>query len=190
MSFPAPALTTPLEQIPSSLTAGDTWDFRLTFADYPASAGWVLALYFRGVGTLTAAGVAEGDAHRVTIPASGDGSSDIAAGTYVWLARATKDGAAYTAQSGTVVVQANPATAAAGALQSEAERMLPIVRAEIRARLTGSGSGHSELQVHSRALKLFTLEELRTYEKELVAELARTQHGRLPPVLMGFGGLW
>lgn len=178
--------TTPLTAIPASLTAGDTWDFLLSFADYPASEGWALSLYLRGAGTLTVAGVAEGDAFRVTVPASGTGSSEIAAGTYVWGARVSKDGAAYTPESGTVVVAANPATAAAGDLQSEAERMLPIVRAEIRARVTGTGSGHSEIQVHNRALKLFSLAELRAYEKELAFEVARLRFGRLRPYAFAF----
>jgi hypothetical protein len=169
--------TTPLTAIPGTLVAGDTWDFLLSFADYPASEGWAASLYLRGAGTLTVAGVAEGDAFRVTVPASGDASSDVAAGSYVWAVRVENAGVAQTPESGTVVVKANPATAAAGDLQSEAERMLPVVRAELRARITGNGSGYSELQVHNRALKLFTLEELRRYEKELAAELAR-QRGR------------
>ena len=98
------------------LIAGDTLNFLVTLADYPASSGWTLK--FRLVPrtatnaaiTLTAA--AEGADHRTTATASA--TANWAADNYSWTSWVEKGAETYSVESGQITVKANPRTVAAG----------------------------------------------------------------------------
>jgi hypothetical protein len=98
------------------LTAGDTLTFLERVPAYPASAGWVLN--FRLTARVAANGVinfaatAEGDAHRVTVPAAT--TAAYKADAYSWSSWATKGAESYTVETGELTIKPDPRQAAAG----------------------------------------------------------------------------
>lgn len=181
--LPAPALSAPIPTtVPASFAAGETVKYRRNFPGYPASAGWTYANYVRGAASLDVGGgmvAADGDDFVVTIPASGTPSSNIAAGTYTYAERLTKAGEVYPGASGTLVITPNVATADAGALQSHAERMVPLLESALERRVAADMVSYTLL---NRSL---TREELATY-RALLAQYrlevqAQRNGGRLPP---------
>jgi hypothetical protein len=152
-----------------------------------ASAGWVLTYYLRGVGTLDidADTDTDGEGYSITVAAA---STTLAAGVYEFLARVAKAGEVYTVDSGAVEVLPNAATATAGQLQSHAEQMVPLLEAEIKARLSGTaGTAHNEYTIDGRAISKIPLEDLYALLNRYRAELAREQNGgRLPAVVIRF----
>jgi hypothetical protein len=175
--------------IPEKLIAGDTWRWTVRFDDYLASDGWTLKYYLRGVGSqdITAIPDTDGEGYSITLAAATTGA--LAAGNYQFLARVSNVGLeAYTVDSGVVLIAPNAATAAAGALQSHAEQMVALLRAEIKARLSGTaGTGHNDYAIDGRSISKFSLAELRGMLKGYELELsAQKNGGRLPPYRVGF----
>jgi hypothetical protein len=158
------------------------------FDDYLASDGWTLTYYLRGVGSLdiTATADVDGEGYSVTEPAT---STVIAAGVYEFLARVSNvGGEKYTVDSGVVEVAPNVATATPGTLQSHAEQMVPLLQAEIKARLSGTaGTGHDSYTIDNRQISKLSLTELYALLNKYRAELAREQNlGRLPAITIRF----
>ena len=113
----------------------------------------------------------------------------IAAGVYEFLARVSNvGGEKYTVDSGAVEVLANAATATAGTLQSHAEQMVVLLRAEIKARLSGTaGTAHNDYTIEGRAISKIPLPDLYALRNKYEAELARERNGgRLPSVAIYF----
>ena len=74
---------------PTLLTAGDTWAWEITLADYPASAGWALSYALVSpTARIAITSAAAGDAHRVTVAATT--TAGYAAGTYTWQSYVTR----------------------------------------------------------------------------------------------------
>lgn len=164
-----------LTKLPTSFTAGTTVKYTRTFSDFPADQGWTLMLYLRGAVVRDYTAVASGASFEVTIPASGgvapaEGSSTITPGQYTWEERVTKAGEVYTPPGGfgTVTVLANTATAAAGALQSQAEKDLVVVEAKINGRLTAD---LEDYEIAGRAVKKIPIKELYRIRDKLRAEI-------------------
>ena len=160
----------------------------MRFDDYLASDGWTLTYYLRGVGSLdiTATADVDGEGYSITKAAA---DTAITAGVYEFLARVSNAGGeAYTVDSGAVEILPNAATATAGQLQSHAEQMVALLRAEIKARLSGTaGTAHESYTIDNRQISKLALPELyallKRYELELSAE---KNGGRLPPYRVGF----
>lgn len=166
-------MTTALTELPETIDAGTTVGYTRSHSAYPASGGWVLKLYLAGLSVANFTGTPNGDSFDVVLPASL--TAPLLPGSYIWSERVTKAGEEYTAADGMVVVNPNIATAGAGDLQSWEEKTLAIVRAAI------AGSVESrilEYQIHSRAVKYHSLEELRKLESELSSKVARKKSGR------------
>jgi hypothetical protein len=78
------AMTIPTS-IPSQVTAGDTVQWQIALADYPASAGWILKYRFiNAAGKIDIVSAPSGDDHLVTVSASS--SAGWAAGDYDYQA--------------------------------------------------------------------------------------------------------
>lgn len=134
------APTTPKGE-PSSVVAGDSWLWEVSYQDYPSSEGWALSYTFRGAGSLdTTAGevVVSSDVWTVHIPASR--TADLGAGAYRWAAYMTGSGSyagrRHEVARGVVTVVANAALATDGALQSSDERILAAIEAALEGRIT------------------------------------------------------
>lgn len=101
-----------LTEIPTRLVAGDSYTLTLTYADYPATAGWALALAVAGVDVKTWSSVAAGNAHVLTLTATE--TAALGAGTYQWRVRAFRSGVVDTLVTGTLTVEADIGAAAPG----------------------------------------------------------------------------
>lgn len=124
-SFSLPALPQPIATTePSEFPAGDTVQFRKALADYPATAGWVLWYYLRGISGLAVQATAEGDDFLVTFAA--DKTANLAPGSYKWVARVERGGEVYTVGDGRMTVTPDFKNAPDGALRSHAEKMLDL----------------------------------------------------------------
>ncbi len=131
-----------LQEIPTTLRAGDTWKWKSAFADYPASEGWALSTAFRGEVVLDVAAVADGDAWISTATATA--TAGVAAGRYTWVSRVTKDGEVYTVGSGVIEILPNLAAQSAGYDgRTDAEKQLAAAEASLTALLSKKSSSVS-----------------------------------------------
>lgn len=74
-------MTTPT-QVPKSLVIGDTWEWRRTLADYPASE-WTAAWHFeKADASFTVTGTNDGGDHLATVPVTT--SAGYKVGSYHW----------------------------------------------------------------------------------------------------------
>jgi len=153
------------------LTAGDTLDFRTTVPDYPASAGWQLVyrLVPRSAGTaITLTSTADGDVHRIQA-----GVSETAlwvAGTYSWVAYATKPGERYTLQQGSVEILPDPGTATTLDTRSNARKALDAVAAYLA---DPSNLTAAKYEIAGRSLDRFPLSEMWKHRDRLVVEVQK-----------------
>lgn len=94
--------------IPSTLTAGDTWSWTDSLADYEAPT-WQVVYHLRGPQLITLTSVDDGADHDFDVPAATTGAYK--PGTYDWAAR-VNDGTTFsTIATGRVTVLANFADA-------------------------------------------------------------------------------
>lgn len=109
--MPAPVLT----RFPASITAGDTTRLQLSFADFPASAGWTGQLILNQIGSdpVVIDGTPSGDNFGFVITA--EDSTRLTAGPCSWAARLTQSssGDVDTGQGGAFTVLPNYAASIA-----------------------------------------------------------------------------
>ena len=102
-----------LTALPTRLLAGDSYTITLTYADYPASAGWALRYAVAGVDVKTWTSAADGDAHVLTLTAAE--TAGLIAGTYNYQLRAVLGDTAETVERGLLAIEADLAAVAPGA---------------------------------------------------------------------------
>lgn len=105
-------------------------------------------------------------------------------GDYAWRILGTLSGVTYALGSGTVTVFANPAGAPGQDRRSHAQRMVPLLEAEIEARITGDGSAHNSYVLGQRQIEKVPLEEL---TQMLGLYESRARGNRLKPLKVHFG---
>lgn len=119
----------------SQLVQGETLNYRVTVADYPAGDGWVLTLYLNprsGTTNQQVTGTSDGDDHL--LQAASSATALWAAGFYAWEVWAAKAGEAYRIEAGQLEVLASIVGAAAGTdTRSQAQRALDDARAAFAA---------------------------------------------------------
>lgn len=171
----------PLTEMPASFAAGTTVKLRLSFSDYPASAGWALTLLLAGASVVSATGNASGDAHDVTLTAAA--TAPLQPGTYRSTARLSKAGEVYDVALGYVSVTRNLATAGPGDALSSAETLLAEVDTAIAAIVAGRLQSY---QLPGHGGEKLDLEKLTTLRTKLQAEVRRLQNGGKVGVLHAF----
>ena len=176
--------------LPATLAAGDTWQFTKAFADYPASEGWALSVYVKGVGSVTLTGTPYPDADSAgwLCEKAATDTASVAAGLYTVAFRVSKDGDVFTPETRTVRVTANVATAAAGALQSFAEQQLAVWQARYAA-LDGIkryGQGPRQIEGHSEAEIRASLAH---WSRVVAKERRGGQHKQRRVTFGSFGGV-
>jgi len=160
---------------PTAVTAGDTWSWRRSFADYPASAGWSLRYVFANSSQrITFDSAADGDDHLVTRAITD--TDDVVPGRYQWVAFARNGPERYQVASGEIQVRPNIEGARPWDLQrTHAAKVLAAIEAVIEERAT---KDQEEYTIGDRSLKrtpLSDLLEMRTaYRAEVAAETATT----------------
>lgn len=124
-----------MANIPTRIPAGVTFDKKVVLTAYPASA-WSLTVSLRGIGSIDIAGIAEGDDHRLLVPASETSSWE--PGRYWYTARVSNvAGNVYEIETGEITI--DPDLSAAGAGYdglTHAQRTLLAIEAVIEKRAT------------------------------------------------------
>ena len=162
------------EGVPATLRAGDTWIWKESFSEYPATEGWTPTWHFRGASALTwesGWAVASGNTWTVTIPAGKTGR--LVAGRYEWAAvlvgSATYAGREHTAATGVVLVHADLETAGEGDRQTWAEEALAAVEAVLAGRVTDDIASYA---IGGRQVVKMPFAELMRVRNRLRAEVA------------------
>lgn len=167
-------MTTPLDREPTSFTAGDTLSWTRTLADYPASAGWVLAYRFiNATSKFDITSTASGANHLVSVPAAT--SAAYAAGTYSWQAFVTKAAERYTVGSGVCVVDPNLAAVSAAGYddRSAARKALDALNAGLQQ--FGSNAHVHGYSIEGREMRYRTFADFMAARDRLVQEVAREE---------------
>lgn len=123
-----------LSRMPAQIIAGDSLRLVIAVGDYPASAGWAVALVLQalaGAAPMTV-NASDGTAEWV-IALSSAASADLTPGAYRYLIAATKDGNRSTIETGQVEVLPDPAAAATDQ-RSAARRALDAIDAVLESR--------------------------------------------------------
>lgn len=141
---------------PTTLTAGDTWTWERTLADYPAPT-WVLSYRLLSqAGEIAISASADGSDHLVSVAKAT--TAAYKAGLYKWFASVTDGTSRYQVGAGLVTVLPDPAAAGAGFdPRSHARRVLEAIEAVIEGRAT---KDQEEYSIGSRSLKRTPIAEL------------------------------
>ena len=157
----------------TSLTAGDTLSFTTLLPDYPASAGWsmVYKLIPRTAGTvISITSTASGDDHLVQVGSST--TANWAAGNYSWVGYAVKSGERYTLESGTITINADPATAATLDTRSHARKTTEALEAWIESR----DPAVAKYEIAGRKMEYIPIGDLLKMRQRYKAELAAEEN--------------
>jgi hypothetical protein len=150
----------------NTLTAGTTLDFLTEVTEWPATDGWTLTYYLRGVTSVDLEATAEGADYRVSVAASV--TALWGAGTYAWEARVELAGVVNKVASGTLTVLADLTAVAAGYDgRSYAKKGLDICNA-----LLAGFTDVEEYAIAGRSLRRMNRLELLEARSQLMAEVA------------------
>lgn len=169
-----------LTEMPDSFAAGTTVTYRRTVAAYPAGGVWNLTVYLSGVSTLAKVAGQDGEEYVVTLTAAE--TATLGAGKYQWVERVVKSPEVFEVASGTVVVEPNIATAAAGSMQTWEEKTLVVVEAALTGKLTADMESYS---IHGRTVNKIPTRELMQIRAELKRAVnAQRNPGKLGPTVL------
>jgi hypothetical protein len=170
---------TPLDEVPSVINAGDSYDLLLEEPDYPATAGWSLRLVLNGPSALTKDSVASGEKHALTLTTAN--TAGLAAGLYRFVVKAINGSTVTTVRNGISDVKPDLATAPAGTLASWAEQALAAVEAAI----LGAASDEMRMfMIDGRQVQKYSFDELLRLRVRLKTEVATEQGYFGVPIVM------
>jgi hypothetical protein len=157
--------------VPSSLTAGDTWEWTRDLADYPAGT-WTLTYYFSKAGKqFSAAATADGTTHEVSVAAAT--TAPYPAGRYRWTARVVSGSESFTVEDGWVDVAANPATDTSDP-RSTPRQLLDAINCFL---LGNATTAQQSMTINGRSISRWDFKELRDFRKELQNEVNADELG-------------
>jgi hypothetical protein len=162
---------------PTSFTAGDTLSWTRSLADYPASAGWVLAYRFiNATAKFDITAGASGDDHLVSVTAAT--SASYAAGSYSWQAFVTKGAERYTVGSGICDVEPNLAAVSASGYddRSPARKALDAMDAGLQQ--FGANAHVQSYTIEGRQMTYRTFADFMAARDRLAREVAQEESGR------------
>lgn len=158
------------------LVAGETLNYTVTAADYPASDGWAATLYLnpRGHGSnVSATATASGDDHVLQITSTN--TAALRAGAYGYEIWASKGAERYRIEAGQVDVLPSLLTAAPGRdHRSDAQKALDQLRAAWLAFTASGNLTIGDYMINGRRVVYRTVAELRAAinaaERDVLAE--------------------
>jgi len=157
--------------VPVAVTAGDTLQWRISLADYPASAGWTLKYRLINAGhkyDITAA--TDGDDHLVIVPAAT--SAAYAAGDYSWQGYVERGAERFTVATGSLTIHPDLAAQAAGLdTRSHARKMLAAIESWLESR----DPGVAEYEIAGRRMKYIPKNELIALRSKYQFEVQREE---------------
>lgn len=157
---------------PSRVTAGDTWTWLWTPADYPATDGWTMSWRVIGAGVaLTVPSVASGTGFRATADAAATaalviGARGLAATLIGWAARG---GERFESYRGEIMIDPDPATIT-GDIRGPAALALEAVNAMIRGKATKDQMSY---KIGDRELSRIPIPDLIVLQTKLEADAKR-----------------
>lgn len=158
--------------IPAKLTAGDTWAFAFSHADYAAPT-WSATVYFENAAaTFSTSATDDGSGHAFSIPATTTATKP--AGSYKWSIRVSDGTDAYTVETGWVDVITDPAAAGTRDPRSDARKLLDALNATLLGRAT---SDQLAMSINGRSLSRTPLPELRKWRDQLKQEVKIEEQG-------------
>lgn len=143
--------------VPSKLTAGDTWTWLEALADYPAPA-WTLSVHLKSAsGNISVSATDESGDHRVTFTAAN--TANVPAGRYTWSAMVSDGTQRFTVASGQVDVLPDPAAAGNLDLRTPTRRVVDALEAALEAHATGGAWMTASYTIYNRSETYRTPEE-------------------------------
>jgi hypothetical protein len=176
---------TPTET-PSSITAGNSVSWLLTFSDYPASAGWVLGFYLvNSARAFNFTASSSDDSYLVDLTATA--TALYVAGDYKYTALVSLGTERYTVETGSITILPNPSTLVTYDGRSQAEKIVYYLKAsfetnapKIVLNYTIGGRRMENIPVSER------LELLRFWEARLASEQSQETGKKSNKVLVRF----
>jgi len=128
-------MTDTATETPSSITAGNSASWLLTFSDYPASAGWSVTFYLlNATHAIDFTSSALGDAHLIDLSAAA--TALYTAGDYKYTALITDGTDRYTVETGNLTILPDPSTLSTYDGRTHNEITLANIRLVIRGKAT------------------------------------------------------
>ena len=183
---------------PAYLVAGATWEWRQRLYDqatgdeFLADDGGTVTMRLLGQHSLGFTATADTDEDDWLFSVATTTTDDITTAKanqfYSWRILGDLSGTTYDLGSGTVFVHANPDVVAGGDRRTHAQKMVPLIEAEIEARFAGTaGTGHNAYTLLGRSIEKWGLDELVKLLAHYQALVERDVHGRPKPFLIHFG---
>lgn len=158
--------------IPSSLIAGDTWEWEADYGDYPAGT-WTATAYFENSAeSFTVSSSASGTTHAFAETATN--TAAFVAGSYYVRVRVVSGAESYTVESGWIEVTANPASSAKFDHRSWARRTLDAIEAFIEGNAT---TAQQSMSIAGRSISRWSLAELMQFRGQLRGEVRTEEQG-------------
>jgi hypothetical protein len=154
-----------------TLTAGDTWSWTSSLADYPAPT-WDATVYFESAsGSLNSTATDAGSDHAFSIAAAS--TTALATGRYKWTIRVTDGSTVKAVASGWSTVKANPAVAGNDP-RSWARKALEAVEAALLGKATAD---QLSFTIKDRQVTRYSFAELRQMRNDLREEVRTEEQG-------------
>lgn len=171
--------------VPSALRAGDTWKWKVSNGDFPASDGWVLAYELRcrsaaranfSAGTAISGAEITADGNSFAVVVAAADTARLSDGAWEWVAFATLGAERYQFGSGRFTVLPNLAEADERAVQSHAERTLSVIEAALEGRLTEDMESY---QIAGRAVTRIPINDLFALRSKYLTIVSQERRGTL-----------
>jgi len=158
--------------IPSTLVAGDTWQWDADYGDYPRPT-WVATAYFENAAeSFSVASTANGTAQRFAATAAT--TATLKAGQYYVQVRVTDGASPATVESGWCEIKADPASAVKIDHRSWARRTLDAVEAFLEGNAT---TAQQSMSIAGRSISRWSISELMQFRNELRGEVRAEEQG-------------
>lgn len=160
---------------PTTIHAGDTWEWTRTEAEYPAGT-WSLTYHLRNASAAyNVTATADGTTHSVSVPAAT--TATYKPGRYDWIARVTDGTDTFTVDTGSLTILPNLGATGAQDGRSYERRVLDAIEAVLEGRASHDQASYS---IGNRSLSRMSIAELMTFrDKFKAAVLKQEREARL-----------
>lgn len=178
---------------PPYLVAGTTWQWTQTLYDqatgdeFAADDGGTVTIYFAGQYSHEIVASAQSATDDWLFSLASATSALVTAGTYAWRIVGVLSSKTYDLGTGHITVYANPDQTIGTDQRNHDAKMVPLLEAELEARITGDGSGHSAYAILGRSIDKIPTIELEAMLARYRHRLQQARYGRPRPLKVYFG---
>lgn len=167
---------------PTTIHAGDTWEWTRDESDYPAGT-WTLTYYLRNASAAyNVVATADGTTHSVSVPAAT--TAAYKPGRYDWIARVTAGTDSFTVGTGSLTVLPNLGATGAQDGRTYARRVLDAIEAVLEGRASHDQASYS---IGNRSLSRMSIAELMTFRDKFKAEVLKEERAARIAAGLGVG---